>query len=737
MSRICLLLLGLLSFSLTACFDKTGPCRPCETDLADKTDYTAFVDTSIGTSYNGHTFIGATMPFGFVQPGPESGDDGWGYCSGYRFEDKVFSGFAQTAISGTGVGDLGDLLFMPFIGEAQSATNFYECPVKKETEKYAPGYYAIELDRFNVKVETTCSDHTAIYRLVYPKGEEQKIMLDFANCIGDGDEERVYNHELTFPNDTTMLGTTEKGGWVHRQYSFKIEFNRPIKHHFPLEKRLSKKGKKERSGREIFVFEPSDEPLMLKIALSTADTDGAAKNMEAEIPGWDFEGVKLAAHDAWNKLLGRVKVEGSEKEKRVFYTCMYHAFVAPSNIADVDGRYRGPNGKISTAPNGKYYSTLSTWDTFRALHPLFTVVVPEMVPDLVQSMVEHYEQAGYLPIWALWGKDNQCMIGTHSIPPMVDAYFKGQVPEGLDIWTSIKDTLTKKHDGRWREEWEYLEDPGYYPCDKWSESVSCTLECSYDDWCAYKLAEALEKKGLVSKEDVEYFKKRSENWKNLIDAETGFARPKKLDGTWKKDFDPTRVGGDFTEGNSWQYTWHVMQDPEGLIEALGGKEKALAKLEALFEQEEKSDRLVDVSGLIGEYAHGNEPSHHVVYMFPYFGRPEKTAELVKKICDELYDDTPEGVCGNEDCGQMSAWYVMSCMGFYPMNPCGGEYVFGIPRFSKMTISVPGQKPLEIEAKGIETGKKIKSVTLNGKKVEGFTINHSDLVQGGELVYELD
>lgn len=737
MKRDLFLFCALFVLALTGC-DESGVEKKASGDIgANITDYADFVDVSIGTSGNGHTFAAASLPFGFVQPGPDSGNSVWDYCSGYRFEDEVFTGFSQTHLSGAGVEELGDLLIMPFIGEAGDAANFYECPVRKETEKFAPGYYSVELDRFAVKVEITCSKHTSFYRFFYPNGRERKLMLDFQHGLRAGCLESVYFHRLYFPDDRTIVGATGKNGWVDRQYGFKVEFSEPVKQRSFLKKRIGENGSEEKAGRVVLTFEPrGEEPLMVKISLSTTDISGAVKNMRHEIPHWDFDRVRKEARDIWNEILGRVKLKkASRRGKRIFYTSLYHAFLAPSDIADCDGRYRGPDGKIAKSENGVYYSTFSTWDTFRALHPLLTILAPEIVPDMVRSMVKHYDKAGYLPIWTLWGKDSQCMIGTHSIPPIADAYFKGLVPEDLDIFTPIKETLTKKHESRRKEEWEYLEHPGYYPCDRVSESVSRTLECSYDDWCAYKLAEAFEKKGLASREDVELFGRRSENWKNVIDPKTGFARGRKLKGGWKENFDPAKVGGDFTEGNAWQYTWHVMHDPEGLIKMLGGREKALAKLESLFAQEKKGGRPRVVSGLIGEYAHGNEPSHHVAYLFPYLGRPEKTAELVGRICGELYDDTPEGLCGNEDCGQMSAWYVFSVMGFYPMNPCGGDYVIGAPQHPEFDVALPGGKSLKIVAKGLSRENKyVENVYFNGEKISSFILKHSELMKGGELTF---
>ena len=426
-----------------------------------------------------------------------------------------------------------------------------------------------------------------------------------------------------------------------------------------------------------------------------------------------------------------------------FYTALYHAFIQPNNIADVDGRYRGADGKVSVAESGEYYSTLSLWDTYRAANPLYTLIAPEKIDAMVATMVAHQRAAGFLPIWTLMGKDNQCMIGSHAVPVIVDAYlrgFRGFDPEAA--YQAIRATLRERHADRVKENWDLLDAHGYYPNDiVKSESVARLLECAYDDWCAGVMAARL-----GHAEDAAFFQKRAGNWRNVLDPETGFMRGRDSKGAWRTPFSPFALGhdasrrNDFTEGNSWQWTWHVMQDPEGLIAALGGRDKALAKLLALFEQPEKtadSGFVLDATGLIGQYAHGNEPSHHVVYFFQFLGRGDRTAELVREIFDKFYLAKPDGLCGNDDCGQMSAWHVFSAMGFYPFSPCGGEYVLGAPQIPSVRISTGNGRTLAVWASGLsEKNKYVKSVTLNGKPVDGFKLRHADIVAGGELVFEM-
>ena len=698
-------------------------------------DDAKWVRPEIGTAYNGHTFVAAAYPFGMLQPGPDTGREGWQYCSGYRWDDERITGFSQTHLNGTGCPDLGDLRIMPFAGEAKPDVS---SAYRKETQVAEPGYYAVTLDDCGVRVETAAAAHSAIYRMAFPKGVG-RLLVDCQYAIGFNLSNSIVSSDAHAEGDRRIVGTTRRRAWVDRTYSFVIEFDRP----FTSCDILPKASQSEKAPRFALAFDLSDgAPLHVRIGYSTVDVDGARRNLAAEMSGTGLDAVRKAARDAWNHYLTRADIDGSDEQKISFYTSLYHAFLQPCNIADVDGRYRGADGNVATAPDGEYYSTLSLWDTYRAANPLYTLIAPEKVGAMVSTMVEHQKAAGFLPIWTLMGKDNQCMIGSHAVPVIVDAYLKGF--DGFDpesAYQSIRATLRERHADRKKENWDLLDRFGYYPNDIIkSESVARLLECAYDDWCAAVMAGRL-----GHAEDAAFFFKRSGNWRNTLDPETGFMRGRDSAGAWRTPFSPFTLGhdqtrkSDFTEGNSWQWTWHVMQDPEGLIAALGGREKALAKLLALFEQPEQTEDsgfVLDATGLIGQYAHGNEPSHHVVYFFQFLGRGDRTAELVREIFDKFYLAKPDGLCGNDDCGQMSAWYVFSAMGFYPFNPCGGEYVLGAPQVASVKLRVKSGE-LRVVAKNLSPENKyVKSVTINGKPVVGFKISHAEIAAGGELVFEM-
>ena len=556
-----------------------------------------------------------------------------------------------------------------------------------------------------------------------------------------------------------LSGTNRRKKWVDRAYSFKVEFGCNASSVTELPK---KKGQK----ASQYVFEFADvEEILLKVALSAeGGVAEAAANMAAEIPEWDFDGARREAEAKWNAVFGRVEIEGSPEAKTNFYSSLYRLFIQPNNIADAGAK--------------PFHSTFSTWDTFRAAHPLYTVLAPDMVPGMIDSMLEQGRRTGYLPIWTLWGKDNQCMIGTHSIPVIVDWFLKEAVVDGcscrkgqfhsttttttttkisnsywLAAYAQIKDTLTKPHKGRGKERWDLYDRYGYYPFDMLNgESVSRTMECAYDDWCASIMAG---KVGFA--EDAAFFRKRSECWRNVFDVSQGFARGKNSKGEWRVPFDPFALSHgaghdtDFTEGSAFQYSWHVMQDVPGLIAAMGGRDRFVKRLDGLFSAPSKTDgmgEVLDVTGLIGQYVHGNEPSHHVIYFYPQVGHPEKAAERIREVFDRFYLPKPDGLCGNEDCGQMSAWYIFSAMGFYPFNPCGGEYVIGAPQVPKVTLRVRdgkwglrdgkrGEPTFTVVARNLsKENKYVKQVTLNGKPVTDWKIYHSDIMCGGELVFEM-
>ena len=698
------------------------------------------VDPFVGTTVAGHTTPAACVPFGLVQAGPDTGNNSWHYCSGYRYEDGVIAGFSQTHLSGTGNAELGDVRILPFRGSLPVPSAF-----SHDEEIAEPGFYSVMLKDASVRVDVSVSGHAAIYRI---RGTGiVRLLVDCLHGLTELDEDPskdVVKSDVKLTGTTGLEGTVSRVHWVARDCSFAVVFNRQ----YLAEKKLS-------DGRHVFDFEMNDgQPIIVKIGLSAeGGVEAAKQNLAAEIPGWDFDAVKSAAREKWNDVLARAQVEGSDEQKKNWYTSLYHLFTQPNNIADVGEK--------------PFYSTFSLWDTFRAAHPMYTILAPEKVPGMVDSMLEQGKRTGYLPIWTLWGKENQGMIGTHSVPVIVDWFLKsgnGEWGTGngywIDAYAQIKETLTKRHDGRLKERWDLLDKYGYYPFDIIKgESVSRTMECAYDDWCAGVMAEKLGERGTGNgerdkqlKADAEFFFKRSQNWKNVFDPSIGLVRGRDSKGNWREPYDPYLVGhntdtaNDFTEGNAFQYTWHVMHDPIGLMKAMGGNALFVKKLDALFAAPEKVEGdgcVVDVTGLIGQYVHGNEPSHHVIYFYPQIGHPEKAAERIREVFDKFYLPKPDGLCGNDDCGQMSAWYLFSAMGFYPFNPCGGEYVIGAPQVPRIELMVGRDDPIApkiftIIARNLSRENKyVKSVSLNGKPVTDWKIRHPDIMAGGELVFEME
>ena len=714
--------------------------------LFAETDLARHVDPYIGCSYNGHCFAAACVPFGLVQAGPDTGFLWWDYCSGYRYADTKILGFSQTHISGTGCGDLGDLLVMPFTGAVDLTRTNFASAYRKETQTATPGFYEVTLDDNHARVSIAAAKHSAIYEIAYQGDGAPRLFVDpqygILNWSMKAPDGRVLACDVHQEGDRTLVGTLTTQVWVKRTYSFVLAFD----HAITARQDLPKRAAKEKATRFVLSFDlPAGGTLKARFAISSTGEAGAKRNLAAEIPDWDLPRVRTAARADWNAQLACLKAEGDADQLKTFYTSLYHLFIQPNNISDVGEK--------------PFYSTLSLWDTFRAAHPLYTLIKPGMVDDFVNSILRQYDLQGYMPIWTLWGVDNQCMIGYHSIPVVVDAYLKGF--RGFDAeksYAAIRKSLTEDAKGRAFNQRDAWAKYGYFPFDivKY-ESVSRTLEFAYDEWCAARFAEALGKA-----EDAVFFDRRANNWTNVFDRSVGFARGRDSKGNWREPFSPFKlnVGGrgvgpkDFTEGNSWQYTWHVMQDPNGLIAAMGGRETFLKNLNGLFSQPEKVEGMgeaLDATGLIGQYAHGNEPSHHTAYFFQYGSCGDRTAEIVREVCDKFYRPEPDGLCGNDDCGQMSAWYLFSAMGFYPFNPCGGDYVLGAPQLPKITLALPGDsaptgtrgilpvggRTLTITAKNLSRANKyVKSVTFNGCSVDGFILRHADLVKGGDLVFEM-
>lgn len=700
------------------------------------TDYTQYVNTFIGAADNGHTFPGACRPFGMIQTSPVTGAVGWRYCSEYVYEDSVIWGFTQTHLNGTGCMDLGDILVMPVTGNRHRAWDGYRSSFQKNSESATPGYYTVTLDEPGVKAELTATLHTALHRYTYNKADSASVLIDLQH--GPAWNEKQYHSQVKacdvkWENDSTLSGHVRNSVWVDQDYFFTLQFNRPVISTVDLPMGETEKG---RRIVATFDLQPGEEVLM-KIAMSTTGVEGAKANMAAEQPGWDFEGTRKQAKDEWNSYLSRIEMEGTPDEMTNFYTCFYHALIQPNEISDVDGKYRNAADSIVTATGGKFYSTFSLWDTYRAAHPFYTMIVPERVDGFVNSLIDQAEVQGFLPIWGLWGKENYCMIANHGVSVVAEAYAKGF--KGFDAeraFQAIKQTQTVSH--KLKSNWEDYMKYGYFPTDLTAaESVSSTLESVYDDYAAADMARRMGKT-----EDAAYFSKRADFYKNLFDPTTKFMRPRKSDGTWKSPFDPTQAahaesnGGDYTEGNAWQYTWHVQHDVPGLIALLGGEEAFTNKLDSLFAVELRT-QLADVTGLIGNYAHGNEPSHHVTYLYTLAGKPERTQELIRQIFDTQYRPAPDGLCGNDDCGQMSAWYMFSAMGFYPVNPVSGEYVFGAPQMPKFVLHLQDGKTFTVLAEGLSKEHKyVESITLNGEPYTKNYITHEDIMKGGTLVYKM-
>jgi predicted alpha-1,2-mannosidase len=700
------------------------------------TDYTQYVNTFIGAADNGHTFPGACCPFGMIQTSPVTGAVGWRYCSEYVYEDSVIWGFTQTHLNGTGCMDLGDILVMPVTGNRHRAWDGYRSSFQKNSESATPGYYTVTLDEPGVKAELTATLHTALHRYTYNKADSASVLIDLQH--GPAWNEKQYHSQVKacdvkWENDSTLSGHVRNSVWVDQDYFFTLQFNRPVISAVDLPMGETEKG---RRIVATFDLQPGEEVLM-KIAMSTTGVEGAKANMAAEQPGWDFEGTRKQAKDEWNSYLSRIEMEGTPDEMTNFYTCFYHALIQPNEISDVDGKYRNAADSIVTATGGKFYSTFSLWDTYRAAHPFYTMIVPERVDGFVNSLIDQAEVQGFLPIWGLWGKENYCMIANHGVSVVAEAYAKGF--KGFDAeraFQAIKQTQTVSH--KLKSNWEDYMKYGYFPTDLTAaESVSSTLESVYDDYAAADMARRMGKT-----EDAAYFSKRADFYKNLFDPTTKFMRPRKSDGTWKSPFDPTQAahaesnGGDYTEGNAWQYTWHVQHDVPGLIALLGGEEAFTNKLDSLFTVELRT-QLADVTGLIGNYAHGNEPSHHVTYLYTLAGKPERTQELIRQIFDTQYRPAPDGLCGNDDCGQMSAWYMFSAMGFYPVNPVSGEYVFGAPQMPKFVLHLQDGKTFTVLAEGLSKEHKyVESITLNGEPYTKNYITHEDIMKGGTLVYKM-
>lgn len=684
----------------------------------EESDYTHYVNPFIGTEGTGHTFPGPCMPFGMVQPGPDNVDKGWDYTSGYQYTDSIILGFSQTRANGTGINEFGDVLLQPITDDRKE--NFGETYLK-ETEKAFPGYYTVTLSN-NVKVELTCTERVALHQYTYP-GSNAKLLVDLQHGLRFLTDSLVLESDVRIEDTKTISGYCHTKNWVERKYFFTIQFNEPFITSFQLPRKA-----KEAAPRYVLRFDLKDKILKAKIALSTVSVEGAKNNLQKEVPGWDFDTVVANAKKVWNGYLSRIEIDGEQKQKEIFYSCMYRLFIQPSNIADVDGQYRGADDSVRTAKNAEYYSTLSLWDTYRAAHPLYTIIAPEKVDGFMNSMIEHSKAAGFLPIWSAWGKDNYCMIGNHAIPVIADAYLKGFT--GFNADEALQQMIKSTSENHINSNWTLLNQYGYYPFDSLdNEAVSRTLEHGVDDYCIALMADKMGNKEIASA-----YYKRAGYYKNLFDASTKQMRGKDSKGNWRTPFNPLMATspmnnpGDYTEANAWQYFWTPAQyDVEGMIQLLGGKKNFTAQLDSFFTIKALNpNKHLGQEAMIGQYAHGNEPSHHIAYLYTWSDKPHRTGELITQICNEFYNNTTTGMIGNDDCGQMSAWYIFSTLGFYPVNPAAGEYVVGKPQVKRAVVTLSNGRVLEIKNSNSTM------ILLNDRVIKNFKINHKEISSGGLL-----
>ncbi len=691
--------------ALVVCFSATAVAATVQ-------NLTQYVNQYVGTGGHGHTFMGANVPFGLVQLGPTEPTRGWDWCSGYYYDDDELIGFGHMHLSGTGIGCLGDVAFLPVKDFKQTSTRF-----KHEAEKVHPGYYSLQLTDPNVLVELTATERCGFHRYTFKDGAKAQLALDLSQCIG---WDKLNDCLLTQESATRLTGFRRSNGWAaDRRIYFSIDFSQPVTVH-----RLDS------MERVVVSVADNTKPLLVKVALSPVSIDKAKLNMQAEMAGWDFDATVKAADDAWNRELARIQIQTNDQtKKRVFYTAMYHLMTSCSKFNDVDREYRGADGKVHKA-DFTNYTTLSLWDTYRAAHPLMTVAFPEMQRDFAQTFLNIYKQQGRLPVWHLMGSETDCMVGNPGAIVLADLTMKGFVEDKELALEALKATQMKDI-----RSLGLLKEHGYIPwnLEPENETVAKALEyCAADDGVA-KVAKLLGKS-----DDYEYFFNRSRSYKKYYDPETRFMRAVGTDGKFRLPFNPffaEHRTNDYTEGNAWQYTFLVPHDVKGLIQLFGSDKAFMSKLDSLFFVEgwAGDNASPDMSGMTGQYAHGNEPSHHVIYMYNYAGRPDKAAPLLRKMLNEMYLDQPDGLSGNEDVGQMSAWYILSSVGLYQVDPVGGRFVIGSPLFDKATVNVGSGKTFTVVAKNnSDRNIYVQSARLNGKALKNSYIEFNDIRHGGTL-----
>jgi predicted alpha-1,2-mannosidase len=726
-----------LSFTITLM-----SCQSNDTKQNKKGKYklTQFVDPFIGSGGHGHVFVGANVPFGGVQLGPSNFYKGWDWSSSYHHTDSIIKGFTHLNLSGTGMTDLSDFIVMPAVGKRKIWAGNQEHPndafasfYSKKTEVAKAGYYSVMLDDYNIKAELTASERVGMHRYTFPKSKQARVIID----LTEGNSDITVDTFIKQVNETTFQGYRFSKGWAadQREY-FTLVLSKPVTNFVLYDRNDKVEGTQAKGNymKGFLEFETTEnEVIYVKMGVSPVSSENALANIKAEIPHWNFDKIVKDADDKWNNELSKITIETTDlSKKRIFYTAMYHTMIAPNLFNDANGQYRGTDKKVYENQGFTNYTLFSLWDTYRAAHPLYTLSQPERISDMINSMLAIFDQQGKLPVWHLRGNETNTMPGYSAIPVVVDACLKGF--EGFDLeraYNAVKVSAT----GNFEPGVEDLMKLGYIPADHGPESVASAMEYAIADWAISKLAEKLGKK-----EDAVYFAKRAKAYKQYFNKETRFMRGKLEDGSWRSPFDPVSAQhrvNDYCEGNAWQYLWLVPQDPEGLIELLGGDEPYIAKLDELFSMSSELDEgaSIDITGLIGQYAHGNEPSHHTTYMYAYAGAQYKIADNVDYILNELYTDQPDGLSGNEDCGQMSAWYVLSSMGFYSVNPANGMYVFGRPLFDEVNMKVSGNKTFKIQTENNSAENiYIQSVSLNGKPYTKSFITHKNILKGGTLKF---
>lgn len=731
MNKKSLLFVPVLSLCLASC----GSSQKGQ----EMEDLTQFVDPRIGTGGHGHVFYGANVPYGFIQLGPTSIPQSWDWVSGYHVSDSTVIGFPHTHLSGTGIGDLHDINVMPVVGEvtySRGDASSYETGLwsysDRSKEVVTPGYYRTHLSRYNVDVELTATKRVGFHKYTFLGNESPAIVFDMVN---GGCWDKTTEAVIRVVNDSTVSGYRYSKGWADDQrVFFRAEFSRKFDNVEFIVNDSVKEGNMAK-GAQLFArvnfAAGNQEPVYMKVALSPTSEEGAQLNMQTELSGWDFEKTIADAKAAWNKELNKVKVYTTdEASKKIFYTSLYHTLFAPSEFCDVNGDYYGADKQMHKGEGFVNYTTFSLWDTYRAAQPLMTILHPEKMSDIINTMLHIHQQQGKLPVWHLMGCETNCMVGNPGVPVVADAILKDI--KGFDTelaFKALKESSMLPERGM-----EHRIEYGFIPADKMTEAIAYDMEYAIADWAVAQAAQKLGKQ-----EDYEYFLKRSKSYKNYFDASTGFMRGKMLDGSWRTPFSPyasSHREDDYCEGNAWQYTWLVPHDVEGLVECFGSKEAFVNKLDSLFlaNGDMGDASSPDISGLIGQYAHGNEPSHHTVYLYTLVGQPWKTADRIKEILHTMYTDQPDGLSGNEDVGQMSAWYILSSFGFYQVEPAGGKFVFGYPNFDKVEITVPGGKfVIERENKG-QQNNYIQGIVLNGAEYKKPWIEYADIMKGGELKF---